>query len=78
VLRHAWRAEIVGNRSDSNHEMIISDAMPTEQLSAIFIEYWRDDGKSIYAIDRLERAAIEAISPAMSMATITNLVEVGV
>jgi hypothetical protein len=78
ILADARRAEVIGDRSDREHEIIVPDRMARDQLAAILVEQRRDPDLAPVAIDAVQRAEEEAIAPAMAMAAIADLVEIGV
>src|SRR6185437_5730557 len=78
IARDAGRAEVVRHRADGDDEIIVADAMAPDQLGAVLVEQRRDDDLLGLAVDRLQRAEEEAVAPAVGVAAVADLVQIGV
>jgi hypothetical protein len=52
--------------------------VPSDQFAAVLVKQWRDSYLPTLAIDAFQSAVKEAISPAVAVTAIADLVEVGV
>ena len=78
VLGDALYPEIVGHGADCEDEIVEPDRVRSDQLGAVVVEQRRDLDFTPVAIDAGEGATEEAIAPAMAVAAIADLVEIGV
>ncbi len=78
MLRHAGNAEIIADRAQRQHQIIVTDPVAAHQLAAILITDRRDHDLAIVTVDPFQRAEEEAVAPAIAMAAIADFIEIGV
>jgi len=78
MLARTRRAEIIGHGAYREDEIIIAYTVAADQLAAILIEQWRDNDLALVTVDAFECSKKEAIAPAVAVAAIADLVEIGV
>ena len=78
MLGHPRHAEIVRHRAQRDREDIIADGVSGDQLAPILVLHRRKADGLGRAVDPVETALEEAIAPAIAVAAIADLVEIGV
>jgi len=78
MLARTGRAEVVTHRPHRQHQIVEAQPVPGDQLAAVLVQHRRDHDLARRRIDALQRAEEEAIAPAMAMAAIADLIQIGV
>lgn len=69
-------SKVIGDRPERKHQVIVTNGMATNELGPIFIDQWRQENLACVMIDALESAVEKAIAPTVTMAAITNFIEI--
>ena len=78
MLAYPWRPEIVGDSPDGKHQPVVTDSVTPDEFRSVVIKYGCDDDLACLAIDGLQAAEKEAVTPPMAVAAVANLVKVGI